>query len=156
MNHSNIKCNDDKQCSNNYMCTFDDKNLNHQCKKGGQNDLYLGCLDHDVKSFDYVSSHNQDDLNNFDDCLSFSRKQTNKDGMNHNYFLFKKKKVSSVDLSSINIYLLCGNKILLHSLLKIILNHLVIMIIKIVNFKQKKYFLILLKSIKKIVMKIYI
>ena len=81
MNHSNIKCNDDKQCSNNYMCTFDDKNLNHQCKKGGQNNLYLGCLDHDVKSFDYVSSHNQDDLNNFDDCLSFSRKQSNKDGM---------------------------------------------------------------------------
>lgn len=110
MNHSNIKCSDDKQCSNNYMCTFDDKNLNHQCKKGGQNNLYLGCLDHDVKSFDYVSSHNQDDLNNFDDCLSFSRKQSNKDGMSHNYFLFKKKKVSSVDLSSINIYLLCGNK----------------------------------------------
>ena len=93
MKKSYRNCVSDNQCENNYMCTFDTKNLNHSCKSSNQNELYLGCLDND-----------------FNDCLKFSRKQTNKNGFSHNYMMFKKKKSSPVDLSSINIYLLCGTK----------------------------------------------
>ena len=107
---SNKLCNDDQQCSNNYMCQFDEKNLNHSCKNLNQNNLYLGCLDKDYNNFEYISSNISEHHDNFKNCLNFSRNQTNKDGYNHNYLLFKKKKESSVDLSSINLYLLCGNK----------------------------------------------
>ena len=107
---SNKLCNDDNQCINNYMCSFDEKNLNHSCKNHTQNNLYLGCLDKDLNNFEYISSNSSEHHDNFKNCLNFSRKQTNKDGYNHNYFLYKKKKDSSVDMSSINIYLLSGNK----------------------------------------------
>jgi len=107
---SNKLCNDDKQCSNNYMCSFDEKNLNHSCQNLNQNNLYLGCLDKDYNNFEYISSNISFHHDNFKNCLDFSRKQVNKDGLNHNYLLYKKKKDSSVDLSSINIYLLCGNQ----------------------------------------------
>ena len=107
---SNKLCNDDKQCSNNYMCSFNEKDLNHSCKNLNQNNLYLGCLDKDYSNFEYISSNENIHHDTFKNCLNFSRKQVNKDGYNHNYLLYKKKKESSIDLSSINIYLLCGNK----------------------------------------------
>lgn len=107
---SNKLCNDDKQCSNNYLCSFNEKNLNHSCEKLDQNNLYLGCLDKDYNNFEYISSNSQEHHDSFNNCLNFSRKQTNKDGYYHNQFLYKKKKESSVDMSSLNIYLLSGNK----------------------------------------------
>ena len=54
---SNKLCNDDKQCSNNYMCSFNEKDLNHSCKNLNQNNLYLGCLDKDYSNFEYISSN---------------------------------------------------------------------------------------------------
>jgi hypothetical protein len=110
MKKSYKNCISDNQCDKNYMCTFDTKNLKHYCKSSNQNKLYLGCLDNDFKDFDHISSHSSNTLDNFQDCLDFSRKQTNKEAFNHNYLMFNKKKSSPVDLSSINIYLLCGNK----------------------------------------------
>ena len=107
---SNKLCNDDKQCSNNYMCSFNEKDLNHSCKNLNQNNLYLGCLDKDYSNFEYISSNENIHHDTFKNCLNFSRKQVNKDGYNHNYLLYKKKKESSIDLSSINIYLLPHNK----------------------------------------------
>ena len=107
---SNKLCNDDKQCSNNNLCSFNEKELNHSCKKLNQNNLYLGCLDYDYRDFEYVSTNLNEDYDTFKTCLNFSRNQINKDGYNHNYFLYKKKKNSSVDFSSINIYLICNNK----------------------------------------------
>ena len=107
---SNNNCNDDNQCSNNYLCSFDEKNLNHSCKNLNQNNLYLGCLDNDYNHFDYVSTNSSEHLDNFKNCMNFSRKQINKDGYYHNYFSFKKKKESSIDMSTINIYLFSGTK----------------------------------------------
>lgn len=107
---SNKLCNDDNQCSNNYMCSFNEKELNHSCKSLNQNNLYLGCLDNDYNDLEYISSNTTEHHDTFKNCLNFSRKQVNKDGYNHNYLLHKKKKESSIDSSTINIYLLCGNK----------------------------------------------
>lgn len=103
-------CNDDNQCQDNYLCSFDEKNLNHTCKNLNQNNLYLGCLDNDYNDFEYVSSNSPEHHDSFKSCMDFSRNQLNKDGYNHNNFLYRKKKESSVDMSSLNIYLLAGNK----------------------------------------------
>ena len=103
-------CNDDNQCQNNYLCSFDEKNLNHTCKNLNQNNLYLGCLDSNYNDFDYISTNSPEHQDSFKSCMNFSRNQLNKDGYNHNNFLFRKKKESSVDMSSLNIYLLAGTK----------------------------------------------
>jgi len=106
---SNKLCNDDNQCLDNYMCSFDEDKLSHSCKNHNQNNLYLGCLDKDIHNLEYISSNSAEHHSNFKKCLDFSRKQTNKDGYYHNYFLYKKKKESSVDLSSIQILLVAGS-----------------------------------------------
>ena len=95
MKKSYKNCISDNQCDKNYMCTFDTKNLKHYCKSSNQNKLYLGCLDNDFKDFDHISSHSNNTLDNFQDCLDFSRKQTNKEGFHHNYMMFNKKKIIS-------------------------------------------------------------
>lgn len=107
---SNNNCNDDNQCSNNYLCSFDEKKLNHSCKNLNQSNLYLGCMTNDFNNFDYISSNSPEHLDNFKNCMDFSRKQINKDGYYHNNFLFNKKKETSIDMSSINIYLISGIK----------------------------------------------
>ena len=85
---SNNNCNDDNQCSNNYLCSFDEKKLNHSCKNLNQSNLYLGCMNNDFNNFDYISSNSPEHLDNFKNCMDFSRKQINKDGYYHNNFLF--------------------------------------------------------------------
>jgi len=107
---SNKLCNDDNECSDNNLCSFNEKNLNNTCKNLNQNNLYLGCLDNDFNDFEYISTNSDDNHSSFKNCLNFSRKQKNKDGYHHNNFLYRRKKESSLDMSSLNIYLLVGNK----------------------------------------------
>ena len=107
---SNKLCNDDNQCPSNSLCSFDEKKLNHTCKNLNQNNLYLGCLDNDYNNFDYISTNSAEYHNDFKSCMDFSRKQKNKEGLYHNNFVYRKKKESSIDISSLNIYLLLGNK----------------------------------------------
>ena len=145
---SNKLCNDDKQCNNNYMCSFDEQKLNHSCQKLNQNNLYLGCLDNDYNNFEYISSNISNHHDNFKNCLDFSRKQVNKDGLNHNYLLYKKKK-NHLLICLLLIYIYYVEiKILLHYQFKIILILNVILITKIVNLKQKNYYLTSFKQIK--------
>lgn len=105
-------CNFDNECTNDNLCSFNDKDLKHYCVDGKQNKLYLGCLDNDYKNFENIVSNSENDTNSFKSCIDFSRRQVNKDGLNHNLMLFKQKKVSYVDITSIRIYLKCGNKII--------------------------------------------
>ena len=105
-------CNFDNQCDDNELCSFNDKDLKHYCVDGMQNKLYTGCLDNDYNQFENIISNSNDDINNFKSCVDFSRRQINKDGLQHNYMLFKQKKVSYVDITSIQIYLKCGSKII--------------------------------------------
>ena len=105
-------CNFDNQCEDNNLCSFNDKDLKHYCIDGKQNKLYLGCLDNDYKDFENIVSNSDNDTNSFKSCIDFSRRQINKEGLHHNFMLFKQKKVSYVDITSIQIYLKCGSKII--------------------------------------------
>lgn len=108
MEKSSKPCISDVQCNNNYMCTFNNQNLKHYCKTSNPNKLYLGCLDKDYNDFEYTVSNAKDTNSNFQDCLQFSRKQTTKEGMHHNYMMFKRKRLTPIDLPTVSIYLLCG------------------------------------------------
>jgi len=107
-------CNFDNQCGKDQFCTFNDQDMKHYCAEGNQNKLYEGCLDdsYNYNQFENIESHSDEDKNNYRKCVNFARRQVNKDGLHHNHMIFKQKKVSYVDISSIQIFLKCGNKII--------------------------------------------
>ena len=106
-------CNDDNQCKNNQFCSFNNSDMKHYCVDGTQNKLYEGCLDgSDYNQFENIISNSEEDKNNYNKCINFARRQVNKDGLQHNYMIFKQKKISYVDITSIQIYLKCGSKII--------------------------------------------
>ena len=37
-------CMSDSDCSDNYLCSFDNNDLNHYCVKNEESKLYQGCL----------------------------------------------------------------------------------------------------------------
>ena len=47
-------CNFDNECTNDKLCSFNDKDLKHYCVDGKQNILYLGCLDNDYNNFENI------------------------------------------------------------------------------------------------------
>ena len=65
-------------------------------------------FDNNYNDFDYISTNSPEHQDSFKSCIIF-QKSNNKDGYNHNNFYLEKKE-SSVDMSSLNIYLLAGNK----------------------------------------------
>ncbi len=105
----NKTCRDDNECPNNSYCKFDEKSMKHYCKSNSKNQLYHGCLEGDM-DFKNVVSNDHYNLENISNCINFSRRQVDNNGINHNYMLYKKKKISYVDITTINIYLKCGQK----------------------------------------------
>ena len=103
-------CKDDNECPNNSYCAFDEKTMKHYCKSNNKNQLYYGCLEGNNMDFENIVSNDSNNLENIDNCIDFSRRQIDKNGLYHNYMLYKKKKVSYVDITTINIYLKCGQK----------------------------------------------
>jgi hypothetical protein len=65
-----------------------------------------------MNNLNYIESKSKKDIENINGCINFGRKQTNEDGFNYNYFIYKPKKKTFVDTSTINIYLKCDEEIL--------------------------------------------
>ena len=104
-------CYNDNDCLNNEYCSFDPETITNSCIS--KKDLKLGCLNNmeqlkelgDVKM---ITSFDNEDQANEDSCINFSRKQQNKDGFNYNYFIYKRKKNTPIDVNNIDINLSCN------------------------------------------------
>lgn len=103
-------CYNDNDCLNNEYCSFDPETITNSCIS--KKDLKLGCLNNmeqlkelgDVKM---ISSYDNEDQVNENSCIDFSRKQRNKEGFNYNYFIYKRKKSTPVDINNIDVNLSC-------------------------------------------------
>jgi hypothetical protein len=103
-------CTLDNNCDNNFLCAFDEKDMKHYCINNNVNDLYYGCLENNkLNELEFIESNSNSE---FKKCIDFSRRQVNKDGIEHNYMIFKPKKNIYVDTTTINIYLKCEEQIL--------------------------------------------
>ena len=78
-------CMSDSDCSNDYLCSFDNNDLNHYCVKNEESKLYKGCLV-DINNVNYIDSKSKSDTENIKGCIDFSRRQINEDGFNYNFF----------------------------------------------------------------------
>ena len=106
-------CNVDNDCDESSLCAFNEKDLNNYCVNKDINELYYGCLNNNVEH-NLESIETKSNSNNFTylDCIDFSRRQINKEGIEYNYMVYKPKKDSFVDISTLNIYLKCDDEIL--------------------------------------------
>ena len=105
-------CKSDNDCDNNNICSFDETDLNHYCVSNNKNNLYFGCLNNEITNLNYIESNSITDQSNYKNCIDFSRRQKNDDGLMYNYMIFKPKKNIYIDVSTINIYLKCSDQIL--------------------------------------------
>jgi hypothetical protein len=110
-------CKNDSDCNENYFCSFNDDTLTHTCVGNDKNNLYYGCLNKDSNNFqndkiEIIESKTDIDQKSLKNCIDFTRRQKNKDGLSHNYMIYKQKKNVFVDTTTINIYLKCGEQIL--------------------------------------------
>ena len=48
-------CMSDSDCSDNYLCSFDNNDLNHYCVKNEESKLYQGCLVN-MNNVNYIDS----------------------------------------------------------------------------------------------------
>ena len=103
-------CFNDTDCSAGDICAFDKNDLNHYCIKSEKSELYQGCIVNN-KGLNTVETKSPD-IHNIRNCINFARRQINEDGFNNNYFIYKPKKKTFVDTTTINIYLKCGKEIL--------------------------------------------
>ena len=112
VNINKKNCKVDTDCDNN-ICAFDELSLNHYCINNDMNELYYGCLNiNEANKVDSIDSNSELEHNNYKNCIDFSRRQINSDGLEYNYMVYKPKKKLYVDTTNINIYLKCNNEIL--------------------------------------------
>ena len=112
MDNNIKKCISDSDCDDNNICAFNNNEMGHYCVSNNINDLYYGCIDNNIKKIDSVESKSNLDHINYKNCINFSRRQHNNEGLEYNYMVFKPKKNAYVDTSTINIYLKCEDEIL--------------------------------------------
>jgi len=112
MDNNIKKCISDSDCDDNNICAFNNNEMDHYCVSNNINDLYYGCIDNNITNIDSVESKSNLDHINYKNCINFSRRQLNNEGLEYNYMVFKPKKNAYVDTSTINIYLKCEDEIL--------------------------------------------
>ena len=112
MDNNIKKCISDSDCDDNNICAFNNNEMDHYCVSNNINDLYYGCMDNNITNIDSVESKSNLDHMNYKNCINFSRRQLNNEGLEYNYMVFKPKKNAYVDTSTINIYLKCEDEIL--------------------------------------------
>jgi hypothetical protein len=106
-------CNTDDDCNGNNLCSFDETNMENYCIDNSIDNLYYGCFDENSNNnYESIESKIPNSHKNYIDCINFSRKQTNEDGMNYNYMIYRPKRKIFVDVSTINIYLKMNNEII--------------------------------------------
>ena len=105
------KCIIDKDCNENELCSFNDKDFNHYCVSNDKNNHYYGCLN-EKNNLDYIESNSSNDKSNYNNCLEFTRRQRTPQELSYNFMVFKPKREVFVDVTNINIYLKCDSEIL--------------------------------------------
>ena len=108
---SNKICNTDDDCNKNSICSFDETNMENYCINNSIDNLYYGCFNEN-KNYESIESKSLNTHKNYIDCINFTRKQTNEDGLNYNYMIYRPKRKIFVDTSTINIYLKMNNEII--------------------------------------------
>jgi hypothetical protein len=108
---SNKICNTDNDCNENSICSFDEKNMENYCIDNSVDNLYYGCFN-EKNNFESIESKSLSNNKNYLDCINFTRKQINEDGLNYNYMIYRPKRKTFVDLKTINIYLKRNNEII--------------------------------------------
>lgn len=109
----NKNCIVDQDCGANNICAFNEDDLNHYCIENNINKLYYGCLNiNDFNKLQYIDSNSEQDHSNYLNCIHFSRRQMDENGMAYNYMIYKPKRKTFVDMTTINIYLKCNHEIL--------------------------------------------
>jgi hypothetical protein len=113
MENNHKICTSDNDCDNNYMCAFNENDMNHYCISNEKDKLYYGCMNFDNNTkIDSIESNSAIEKQNYKNCIDFSRRQKNSDGIYYNYMIFKPKKNVYLDMTTINIYLKCLDQIL--------------------------------------------
>jgi hypothetical protein len=85
----------------------DSIDINEQVKK-----IIISNKNYKIDSIINQESKSNLDHMNYKNCINFSRRQLNNEGLEYNYMVFKPKKNAYVDTSTINIYLKCEDEIL--------------------------------------------
>jgi len=111
MDNNKKSCLSDNDCDDNSICAFNNNEMEHYCISNNINDLYYGCIEN-IKNIDSVESKSNLDHTNYKNCIDFTRRQINSEGIEYNYMIFKPKRNAYVDTSTINIYLKCEDEIL--------------------------------------------
>lgn len=99
-------CVNDNDCINNEYCSFDPETLTRNCIS--KKDLKVGCIERD-ENYKYIESNNENDHKTLENCINFSRKQTDENNYNYNYFIYKAKKNTPINKESINVSLSCDD-----------------------------------------------
>jgi len=76
----NNKCISDSDCDDNNICAFNNNEMDHYCISNNINDLYYGCMDN-ITKIDSVESKSNLDHINYKNCINFSRRQINNEGL---------------------------------------------------------------------------
>jgi hypothetical protein len=107
-------CKLDGDCKSNELCSFDEKEMRHQCVPNQKKMFYEGCLNtKKYNEFDKIESNSKENHGNMKNCIDFVRQQKNNDGFFYNYMIYKNKKNSFVDLKTIKVHLKCNQELLL-------------------------------------------
>lgn len=109
----NKACMLDNDCDENSLCGFNENDLNNYCISNNAHDLYYGCLSSNIdNNLESIENKSNSTKYTLDECINFSRRQINKDGLEYNYMIYKPEKMVFVDTTTINIYLKCSDEIL--------------------------------------------
>lgn len=109
----NKECINDNDCGKN-ICSFNENDLNHYCIDSNVNTMYYGCLSNNNNNDNNLISTGINKNNTeLKQCIDFSRRQLTEDGFESNFMLYRPKKKVFVDTTTIDIYLKCGEQILI-------------------------------------------
>lgn len=99
-------CLQDSDCDINYFCSFNKKDLKNYCIPNKASELYAGCL-LDINKTQYIQENSPNKIKDMKNCIQFSRRQVNEDGLNYDYYVYRPQIDTFVDTTTINIYLKC-------------------------------------------------
>lgn len=98
-------CKKDRDCGTDEVCAFNENDEKHYCIS---NKLYVGCLKSKDKMKSSVSSIQENDTKDIQSCFQFARKLNNPEIL-YDYITYQPKKETSIQKSSIEVDLKCGD-----------------------------------------------
>ncbi len=98
-------CKKDNDCNKNEYCAFNENDNNHYCIS---NNIYLGCLKNNDDMYRFITSNDEKNSKNIDNCINFARK-LNDNEIIYDYIQYRPKIETPIKKNSINVDLNCGN-----------------------------------------------